>query len=130
MTQQNQHARAFMILQVMEEVESSSLSVNRYFKQKEAPFGRVQYYNYKKALRERGEEGLHDQRSKGNNLKFTREMKSFVKGLLEYNRSMNSSKVQSAIENEFGIVLSNTTIKNFRRENDLSWRRSHNPLNE
>lgn len=119
-----------MILQVMEEVESSSLSVNRYFKQKEAPFGRVQYYNYKKALRERGEEGLHDQRSKGNNLKFTREMKSFVKGLLEYNRSMNSSEVQSAIENEFGIVLSNTTIKNFRRENDLSWRRSHNPLNE
>jgi transposase len=117
----------------MEGVESSSLSINQYFKEEETPFGRVQYYNYKKALRERGEEGLHDQRSKGNHLKFTNEMKNFVKGLLEYNRSISSSEVQNAIKNEFGIAISNTVINNFRRENDLCWvrpKREHKPLNE
>lgn len=67
----------------MEEVENSSLSVSRYLKEKDAPFGYVQYYTYKKALRERGVEGLYDQRSKGNHLKFTKEIRDFVKVLLK-----------------------------------------------
>ena len=78
---------------------------------------------------ERGIEGLHDQRSKGNNLKFTNEVKNFVNGLLEYNRSMTTSEVQNAIKNAFGIDISNTVINDFRRENDLIWR-SLNPLDE
>jgi transposase len=118
-----------MILQVIQEVEKSPLSVNQYFKEKDTPFGRTQYYIYKNALIERGIGGIFDQRSKGNHLKFTNEMKNFVKGLLEYNRSMTSSEVQNAIKNEFGIAISNTVINDFRRENDLSWRR-HNSLNE
>jgi len=117
----------------MEEVENSSLSVSRYFKEKDAPFGYVQYYTYKKALRERGVEGLYDQRSKGNHLKFTKEIRDFVKGLLKYNQTMTSRDVQNAIKNEFGITISNTVIKDYRRENDLSWIRpksDHNPLYE
>ncbi|MGB2728349.1 MAG: hypothetical protein WBD09_07715 [Halobacteriota archaeon] len=108
-----------MILQVMDELENSPLSINQYFKEKDVPFGRAQYYLYKKARRERGIEGLHDQRSKGNNLKFTNEVKNFVNGLLEYNRSMTTSEVQNAIKNAFGIDISNTVINDFRRENDL-----------
>jgi len=118
-----------MILRVIEEVEKSPLSTNQYFKEKDTPFGRTQYYIYKNALMERGMDGLYDQRGKGNHLKFTNEMKSFVKGLLEYNRSMTSSEVQNAIKNEFWIAISNTVINDFRRENDLSWR-SHSTLNE
>ena len=38
-----------------------------------------------------------------------------------YNRSVTSSEVQNAIKNEFGVFISNTVIKNFRRENDLNW---------
>ena len=75
----------------------------------------------KKALREKGEAGLHDQRSKGNNLKFTNDVKNFAKGLIEYNRTMTSTEVQNAIKNKFGVIVSNTGIKNFRRENDLNW---------
>ena len=129
MTHLNQHNRASMILRVIEEVEKSPLSTNQYFKEKDTPFGRTQYYIYKNALMERGMGGLYDQRGKGNHLKFTNEMKSFVKGLLEYNRSMTSSEVQNAIKNEFWIAISNTVINDFRRENDLSWR-SHSTLNE
>jgi len=129
----NQVNRVTRILQVMEEVESSSQSTNQYFKEREAPFGLVRYYIYKKALREKGVEGLYDQRSKGNNLKFTITMKNFVKSLLETNRSISSSEVQNAIKNEFGISISNTVINDFRRENDLSWirpKRERKPLNE
>ncbi|NQE06784.1 hypothetical protein C5S32_13010 [ANME-1 cluster archaeon GoMg1] len=54
----NQANRLAEILRIMKEVENSSLSVSRYFKEKYAPFGYVQYYTYKKALRERGVEGL------------------------------------------------------------------------
>ena len=133
MTHTNKDVRESTILQVMDEVENSPFSINRYFKGKETPFGRAQYYLYKKALRERDVEGLHDQRSKGNNLKFTSGMKNFVKSLLENNRSISSSEVQNAIENEFGIAISNTVINDFRRENDLSWIRptkERQPLNE
>ena len=122
-------ARVSMILQVMNDVEHSPLSINQYFKENDTPFGRAQYYLYRNALRERGIEGLHDQRGKGNNLKFTNEMKNFVKGLLAYNQSMTSPEVQNAVKNEFGIAISNTVINDFRRENDLIWR-SYNPLGE
>ena len=119
-----------MILRIIEEVEKSPLSINQYFKEENVPFGRTQYYLYRNALMEGGIEGLYDQRSKGNNLKFTIAMKNFVMRLLADNRSMTSTDVQNAIKNEFGVIISNTVIKNFRRENDLSRRNHHNPLNE
>jgi len=105
----------------MKEVEESPLSVNQYFKVKDTPFGQGQYYLYKNVLDERGVDGLYDLRSKGNNLKFTNDIKSFVKGLIVYNRSMTSTEIQNAIKNKFGITISNTAIKDFRRENDLDW---------
>jgi len=64
-------------------VEKTPLSINQYFKEKNVPFGRTQYYLYKNALMERGIDGLYDLRSKGNNLKFANELKSFVKKILE-----------------------------------------------
>jgi transposase len=121
MESMNKDARASKILQIMDEVENSPLTIKQYFKEKNPPFGRAQYYLYKKALREKGVAGLHDQRSKGNNLKFTNDMKNFAKGLIVYNRSMPSAEVQNAIKNEFGVIISNTVIKNFRIENDLNW---------
>jgi len=118
-----------MILQVMKDVEESPLSINQYFKEKRAPFSQAQYYLYKKILKEKGIEGLSDQRCEGNNLRFTDDMKNFVIGLLEHNRSMSTTQVRNAIKNRFEITISNTTIKDFRRENDLSWvRRKSNHI--
>jgi len=110
-----------MILQVMKNVEESPLSINQYFKEKRAPFSQAQYYLYKKILKEKGIEGLSDQRCEGNNLRFTDDMKHFVIGLLEHTPSMRTTQVQNAIKNRFEIPISNTTIKDFRRKNDLSW---------
>jgi len=113
-----EHLRFFRSWTRWKTLHSRLISI---LKRKKPPFGRAQYYLYKKALREKGEAGLHDQRSKGNNLKFTNDVKNFAKGLIEYNRTMTSTEVQNAIKNKFGVIVSNTVIKNFRRENDLNW---------
>jgi transposase len=104
----------------MEDIEKSSLSVSKYFKDKTVPFGRAQYYLYKKAIKERGIEGLKDLRSKGNHLKFTDEIKNFVKGLLNHNQSITSEDIQRVIQNKFGTSLSIIMINKFRQENNLS----------
>lgn len=119
---QIQYQRIMTILEMLKEIEQSSLSVNQYFKTQNPPLSRAQYYLYKKALQEVGIEGLIDQRTKGNNLKFTKEMKGYAKGMLTVNRSLTTQEVQQAIKDEFGVPISKTVIKNFRRENELTWR--------
>jgi hypothetical protein len=113
------HARVAVILHVMKEVERSPLSVHRYFQEHTTPFSRPQYYLYKKALEEYGIQGLYDRRTQGNAVKFTTDMRSFVKGRVEYNRSMPSSEVQEALEQEFGVTMSLSTITDFRRKAGL-----------
>jgi len=108
------------IIRLMEDIEKSPLSVSKYFKEMTVPFGPTQYYHYKKAIEERGIDGLIDQRNKGNHLKFTEEIKNFVKGLLNRDRSLTSEDVEKEIYNEFGTSISITVINDFRRENNLT----------
>jgi len=123
MTNMDQQTRLRNILNIMEDIKNSKLSENRYFKEKETQFKRAQYYNYKRILKEDGVEGIIDQRSKGNNLKFTNEMKFFTKGLLKTRRTLTASEVIMEIEKEFLVSISEPTINNFRRENNLEWMR-------
>jgi transposase len=116
MTEKN---RIEKIIRIMEDIEKSPLSVNKYFQEMTVPFGPTQYYHYKKAIEERGIDGLIDQRNKGNHLKFTEEIKNFVKGLLNRDRSLTSEDVQKEINKEFGTSISITVINDFRRENNL-----------
>jgi hypothetical protein len=111
--------RVTAIVQTIQDVEQSPLSVNQYFKTHEVPFGRAQYYLYKKTLEERGIQGLYDQRHQGNHTKLTPEVKSFMRGLLESHRSMPSSQVQRALLSQYGIVLSTRRINTFRQEHGL-----------
>jgi len=114
-----QHDRVAAILHVMQDVERSSLSVSRYFQEHTTPFNRPQYYLYKKALEQCGIQGLYDRKAQGNALKFTNDMKSFVKGMVEYNRSMTSSEVQEALKQEFGVSISLSVMNDFRRTADI-----------
>ncbi len=112
--------RIEIIIRIMEDIEKSPLSVSKYFKEMTVPFGPTQYYHYKKAIEERGIDGLIDQRNKGNHLKFTEEIKNFVKGLLNRDRSITSEDVEKEINKEFGTSISITVINDFRRENNLT----------
>ncbi|MDO8871462.1 MAG: hypothetical protein Q7V05_01865, partial [Methanoregula sp.] len=106
---QSQQTRVSSIIQVLKNIEVSSLSVNQYFKTGSPPFSQAQYYIYKKILETKGTEGLYDQRSEGNNLKFSENMKNYVQGLLEHNPSISTIDIQKDIENHFNINISNTT---------------------
>jgi len=132
MNQRNQNHRqedrVSAILRIMKEVERSPLSVNQYFKKNATPFGRCQYYLYRKVLDQKGIQGLYDQRNQGNNVKFTHDMRNFVLGMLKYNRSMTCSEIQHALTNEFGVAISATVLNDFRREHGL--RRIRNGLQE
>ena len=123
MTYKDQQTRLLSILTTMDDIKKSTLSIQRYFKDNETPFNRAQYYNYRRILEEKGVEALIDQRSEGNNLKFTIEMKSFAKGILNNCKSLTSLDVQEEIKKEFGTIISETTINEFRRENNLTWMR-------
>ncbi len=113
--------RVSSIIQGMIKIEESSLSVNQYFKTSSPPFSQSQYYLYKKILETKGTDGLYDQRTEGNNFKFSENMKNYVHGLLEHNPTISTNDIQKDIKNHFNISISNTTIKNFRRDTGLVW---------
>ena len=112
--------RPIKIQQIINKIEHSHLSVNQYFKKRNVPFGYRQYYIYKKIIEEKGIEGLTDQREQGNRLKFTDKIKTYIKGVLDNNRSITSSEIKTKIDNEFEISISVTAINRFRQENNLS----------
>ena len=112
--------RPAKIQQIINKIENSDLSVNQYFKKENVPFGYRQYYIYKKILKEKGIEGLSDQREEGNSLKFTERIKAYIKGVLDNNRSLTSSEIKTKIDNEFKISISVTAINRFRQANNLS----------
>ncbi len=116
---QKQEDRVSAILHTMKEVERSPLSVNRYFQENATPFGRCQYYLYKKVLDERGIQGLYDGRSRGNNMRFTNDMRNFVSGMPSCNQSVTCSEIRHALKDEFGVVISKTVLNDFRREQEI-----------
>jgi len=108
------------IIEAIKDIEKSPLSINQYFKEKDVPFSYTTYYNYKKTIKEEGIEGLSDKRSKGNNSKFTNEIKSYVKGFLENRGYIKSTEVQNKIKKEFKVEISIRSINRFRQQNNLT----------
>jgi len=70
-------------------------------------------------MEQRGIEGLSDLRGHGNRVKFTGDMKNFVKGMLSSHRSLTSKVVQQALTKEFGVSISQTVINDAQRVHDL-----------
>jgi len=110
--------RPEQILKIIEDIEQSSLSVNQYFKEKEAPFGYRQYYNYKKIIKEQGIEGLNDRRIKGNHQKITEEIKNYILGLVDNKRDVTSIEIGDKIKNRYAVDISIAAINEFRRQNN------------
>jgi len=116
------------IMDVFFDIEKSNLTVNQYFKTKKTPFSQKQYYIYKKKIQENGINELIDKRIKGNNLKLTPEVQSYIKGLIETNRSIKSLEIEYLVRKEFNVDISRTTINGFRKENNLIWIRAKKEL--
>ncbi len=92
----------------IERIETSNLSVSKYFETKAVPFCRTQYFKYKRRLQESGLAGLHDRRSKGGNRKVSPEQEGFLKGCIKRDPDVSVSWLQQALTEEFqcNITLS------------------------
>ena len=96
--------RVKQILDVMDAVKKSKLSVRKYFSTYDALFSRKKYHVYLKAYKTRGIEGLYDHRKECNAIKITNEVEHYLIGVLENNRELSTSDVISQINKRFRDV--------------------------
>ena len=108
------------ILNAIQKIEGSELSVRDYFKRNDVPFSRAQYHTYRKTLQKYGEEGLRDKRKDGNYTKLTERIKDYIVSTVNENRSIPSSQLQSEILNQFDTKISVSGLNNFRALESLT----------
>ena len=106
----NDTERIASIVKWVERIETTKLSLSEFFERKAVPFSRVQYYNYRRQLRESGLAGLKDQRKRGGNRKITLEQESFLRRCLKQNPDVALEWLQQALMEEFSCDLSVSAI--------------------
>ncbi|ODS41617.1 MAG: hypothetical protein A7315_01060 [Candidatus Altiarchaeales archaeon WOR_SM1_79] len=111
--------RVKQILNVMDDVKESGLSVRKYFSAYDTPFSRNQYYVYMEAYNTKGIKGLYDSRKDGNAKKITPEVEYYLVGMLENNRGLSTSDVISQINRRFNINIKRHAVNNFRKKHGL-----------
>ena len=107
------------ILNTLQKIKDSKLSVTDYFKQNKVPFSRAQYYNYCKTLQKYGEEGLKDKRADGNNTKLSQRIKDYIVTIVNENPNLSSTQLQTKILDQFNTTISKTSLNSFRASESL-----------
>jgi hypothetical protein len=115
----SKNERVQEILNTIQKIKDSKLSVTDYFNQNEVPFSRAQYYNYCKTLQKYGEEGLKDKRAYGNNTKLSQRIKDYIVTIVIDNPNLSSTKLQTKIFDQFNVTLSITSLNSFRAYESL-----------
>jgi hypothetical protein len=115
----SENERVQEILDILQKIKDSKLSVTDYFKQNEVPFSRAQYYNYCKTLQKYGEEGLKDKRADGNNTKLSQRIKDYIVTIVNENPNLSSTQLQTKILDQFNATISKTSLNSFRASESL-----------
>jgi transposase len=108
------------ILNAIQKIKESELSITAYFEQNSVPFSRVQYYRYRRILQKSGEDGLHDKRTEGNYTKLTEKIKDFIVSTVKDDRSISSSQLQGKILKQFDVKISESSLNTFRASVSLT----------
>jgi hypothetical protein len=103
--------RIYEILETIQKIKDSELSVTDYFKLYEVPFSRAQYYNYCNVIKKYGEKGLIDKRIDGNNTKLSQSIKEYIVTLIEEYQNISSTQLHTKIFNKFNIIISRLSEK-------------------
>ena len=115
-----ENARVREILDTLQKIKDSRLSVTDYFKHHEVPISRAQYYNYCKTLQKYGEEGLRDKRADGNNTKLSQRIKDYIVIISRENPNLPSTQLQTKIFDQFNTTISKTALNRFRASESLT----------
>jgi len=116
----SENERVREILDTLQKIKNSKLSVTDYFKQNEVPISRAQYYNYCKTLQKYGEEGLKDKRADGNNTKLSQRIKDYIVTISRENPNLTSTQLQTKIFDQFNTTISKTALNRFRASESLT----------
>jgi hypothetical protein len=108
------------IIETIQKIKDSELSVTDFFKLYDVPFSRAQYYNYCNILKKYGEQGLIDKRIEGNNTKLLPNIKEYIVTLIEEYQNISSMQLQTKIFNKFDKIISKTSINRFRASISLT----------
>ena len=102
--------RIAAIINWINRVETSNMSISKFFETESVPFSRVQYYNYRRQLRESGLARLKDQRLTGGNRKISLEQEAFLRGCINQNPDVSLEQLQQALREEFSCILSVSAV--------------------
>jgi hypothetical protein len=103
------------ILEVINDIKKSNLSVRKYFQVNIVLFSQSQFYTYCNILKKYGEEGLYDKRKDGNSAKLTQPIRDYITFTVKENKGISSAAMASKIQKEFKTVISRQGINNFRK---------------
>lgn len=115
--------RVRKILNNIQSIRESNLSVKKYFETKFVPFSRVQYYNYSKILNKYGEEGLRDKRENGNSTKLTQNIKDHIRITVKNDPYISTKELICKIQEEFDKDISKSSLNDFRKSRGLTRKR-------
>lgn len=102
--------RAAVVVEWLEHLEKSDLSLSKFFEMYKVPFSRGQYYIYKKRFQEAGLDGILDRRSTGGNRKITFAEEIFLKGCIKSNADVSLRWLQEALKEEFHCEMSLSAV--------------------
>ena len=102
--------KATAVVEWVQRIEKSALSVSKFFETHDIPFSRAQYFIYKRRLEESGSDGLIDKRGVGGNRKITYEQEVFLKGCLRGNSDAPLGWLQQMLVEEFGCEVNMSTV--------------------
>ena len=103
-------AKSKMILEWMEQIRRSELTIVDFFNEYSVPFSKAQYFNYKKQVAITGPEGLQDRRKLGGNRKLSLKAEAFLHGCVKSNPDVNLEWLQKSIRDDFDCELSRSAI--------------------
>ncbi len=107
------------ILELIENVDKSTLTVKDYFASHRTPISLPQYYRIKKRYARQGAAGIEDRRRAGNARKLDPPKLELLRGVLTYNRHLTSEALKRELQEKWEIELDKSRIDQFRRQFDL-----------
>lgn len=112
-------AKKKVIIDWIERIGHSRLTISDFFSKHKVPFSKAQYFNYKRQIAICGYEGLQDRRNRGGNRKISLEAEGFLLGSVKSNPDVTLQWLEKAIQENFDCTVSLPAISRaIRRVSD------------
>lgn len=115
--------RACIILEWVERISNSRLSVQRYFQRFKVPFTQRQYFRYQRKLQQQGVAGLKDGRAGGNHRKLSVEAEGFLAGYLRTHPEVSLTELRRLVQRRFDTTVTKSAVSRYLQRLGLSLRR-------